>query len=69
MYQPKFGPSYRISYSTSIGLLTVTVVTICLTWFLVRRQDKRSEEAAAVVEGEEGVGLPGEVNQAKQQGC
>lgn len=63
MYQPKFGPSYRVSYSTSIGLLTVTVITICLTWFLVRRQDKRAEEAAAVVEGEEGAGLPG------QQGC
>lgn len=67
MYQPKFGPSYRVSYSTSIGLLTVTVATIGLTWFLVNRQDKRAE-VAAVVEGES-VGLPGEMNQAKQQGC
>lgn len=67
MYQPKFGPSYRVSYSTSVGLLTVTVGAIGVTWFLVRRQDKRAE-AAAVVEGES-VGLPEEVNQAKQQGC
>lgn len=67
MYQSKFGPSYRVSYSSSIGLLTVTVTMICVTWFLVRKQDKKAE-VAAVVEGES-VGLPGDMNQAKQQGC
>lgn len=45
----------------------MTVATIVLTWFLVRRQDKRTE-AAAIVEGDS-VGLPDEKNQAKQQGC
>ncbi|KKY30463.1 putative high-affinity nicotinic acid transporter [Diaporthe ampelina] len=67
VYQPKFGPSYRVSYSTSVGLLTATVATIGLTWLLVRRQDKRTE-AAAIVESE-GVGLPGEKDRTKQQGC
>ncbi|KAI3393029.1 hypothetical protein diail_4805 [Diaporthe ilicicola] len=52
VYQLKFGPSYKVSYSTSIGLLTVTMAMIGLTWFLVHRQDKRAEAAAIVGEGE-----------------
>lgn len=47
--------------------MTATVATIGLTWLLVRRQDKRTE-AAAIVESE-GVGLPGEKDRTKQQGC
>lgn len=45
----------------------MTVATIVLTWFLVRRQKKRTEEAA-ILEGNS-VGLPEKKNQAKQQGC
>lgn len=41
VYQTKYGPSYKVSYCTSIGLLAVTVVTICLTWFLVHNGDKQ----------------------------
>lgn len=42
MYQSKFGPSYRVSYSVSIGLLALTVVSVCVAWFMVRRQDERA---------------------------
>lgn len=41
VYQTKFGPSYRVSYCTSIGLLIFTVIMICVTWFIVSRKDKR----------------------------
>lgn len=51
MYQSKFGPTYKVSYSTSVGLLTVTVATMCLTWFLIHRQDKKVKVAASVEEG------------------
>lgn len=40
VYQPKFGPEYRISYSTSIGLLVGAVIAIAGTWLLVRRRGK-----------------------------
>lgn len=39
VYRTEFGPSYRVSYSASVGLLGVTVVSVCIAWFLVRRQD------------------------------
>ncbi|KAJ0108205.1 high-affinity nicotinic acid transporter [Diaporthe amygdali] len=67
VYQPKFGPSYKVSYSTSVGLLTVTVAMIGLTWFLVHMQDKRAE-AAAIVESES-ASVAGEKDKAKPQGC
>lgn len=56
IYQTKFGPSYRVSYSTSIGLLAVTVVTLCLTWVLVSRSDKRLTEKTMTTTIEEGAG-------------
>ncbi|KAL1846979.1 hypothetical protein Daus18300_014083 [Diaporthe australafricana] len=68
VYQPKFGPSYKVSYSTSIGLLTVTVAMIGLTWFLVHRQDKRAA-AAAIVGDDAMAGVRHGEDKAKQQGC
>ncbi|KAH8174427.1 major facilitator superfamily protein [Sarocladium implicatum] len=41
IYQPKFGPTYRVSFSTSIGLLACTVLSVLTTWFFVRRGDKK----------------------------
>lgn len=51
VYQSRFGPSYKVSYSTSVGLLAVTVVSMCLAWFLVHRQDERERLSVSVVEG------------------
>ncbi|ROW03097.1 hypothetical protein VMCG_05808 [Cytospora schulzeri] len=50
VYQSKFGPSYKVSYSTSVGLLAVTVVSMCLAWFLVHRQDERASLAVSLEE-------------------
>lgn len=40
VYQPKFGPEYKVSYSTSIGLLVGAVIAIGGTWWLLRRRAK-----------------------------
>ncbi|KAK1852293.1 high-affinity nicotinic acid transporter [Colletotrichum chrysophilum] len=39
IYQPKFGPSYRISYSCSIGLLCGTLLSVSSAWFFVAKED------------------------------
>ncbi|KAK0386856.1 hypothetical protein NLU13_5169 [Sarocladium strictum] len=41
IYQAKFGPTYRVSFSTSIGLLVCTVVSVITTWFFVKRGDRK----------------------------
>ncbi|KAF4338259.1 high-affinity nicotinic acid transporter [Fusarium beomiforme] len=41
IYQAKFGPTYRVSFSTSIGLLVCTVISVLTTWFFVKRGDKK----------------------------
>ncbi|PSR97456.1 high-affinity nicotinic acid transporter [Coniella lustricola] len=51
VYQTRFGPSYRVSYSVSIGLLTTTVAAICVTWFLVNRDDQRRGRLAGCEQG------------------
>lgn len=56
MYQSKFGPTYRVSYATSIGLLSVTVINILVTWFLVNRGDKRRVHGEATTTDEESPG-------------
>ncbi|KAE8408113.1 major facilitator superfamily domain-containing protein [Aspergillus pseudonomiae] len=38
VYQSKFGPSYHVSYGTSIGLLSGTVIFIVLSWRLLRQR-------------------------------
>lgn len=42
IYNLKFGPTYRVSYSVSIGVLCATVVSILVTWYAVARADRRS---------------------------
>ena len=43
IYQPRFGPTYRISYICSIGLLSGCLAAVCTSWFFVAKGD--SEEA------------------------
>jgi len=45
VYQARFGPEYRVSYATSIGLLVGAVAMIAVTWWLVSRK-RKSEEAS-----------------------
>lgn len=40
VYQSRFGPEYRVSYATSIGLLVGAVGMIGVTWWLVGRKGK-----------------------------
>lgn len=40
VYQARFGPLYRVSYSTSIGLLVGALGGAASTWWLLRRRDK-----------------------------
>ena len=45
VYQSRFGPEYRVSYATSIGLLVGAVGMIAATWWLVRRKGNNEESA------------------------
>ncbi|KAL5388764.1 hypothetical protein DPSP01_002870 [Paraphaeosphaeria sporulosa] len=40
IYQPKFGPTYRVSYICSIGLLSACLAAVGTSWFFVRRGDE-----------------------------
>lgn len=37
IYNLKFGPTYRVSYTASVGLLCGTVVAVVVTWWTVAR--------------------------------
>ncbi|RII06208.1 hypothetical protein CUC08_Gglean009423 [Alternaria sp. MG1] len=39
IYQPKFGPTYRISYACSIGLIAICLGAVLSTWYFVRKVD------------------------------
>ncbi|EPE24755.1 MFS general substrate transporter [Glarea lozoyensis ATCC 20868] len=43
IYQSKFGPTYRVSYITSIGLLCGTLISLVLSWYFVARQDEQTK--------------------------
>ncbi|CAK4029530.1 high-affinity nicotinic acid transporter [Lecanosticta acicola] len=43
VYESKYGPTYRVSFAASIGLLVGAIVAIAASWFLVRRQDRKGE--------------------------
>jgi LPXTG-motif cell wall-anchored protein len=43
VYQARFGPEYRASYATSIGLLVGAVGMIGVTGWLVRRKRDAEE--------------------------
>jgi len=45
IYQPKFGPTYRVSYICSIGLLCACLAAICTSWFFVRRGDRKAMDS------------------------
>ncbi|KAH6695450.1 major facilitator superfamily domain-containing protein [Plectosphaerella plurivora] len=40
IYQPKFGPTYRVSFATSIGLLSCTIVSVATSWYFVVKGDR-----------------------------
>ncbi|KAF7188202.1 MFS transporter prlL [Pseudocercospora fuligena] len=44
VYQSRFGPTYKVSYEISIGLLVGAVASIGVTWWLIRRRDLVVEE-------------------------
>lgn len=41
IYQPKFGPTYRISYACSIALLAMCLGAVLSTWHFVRKGDAK----------------------------
>ncbi|PVH95349.1 MFS general substrate transporter [Periconia macrospinosa] len=43
IYQPKFGPTYRVSYICSIALLSACLGAVSTSWFFVNRNDKKEE--------------------------
>ena len=45
VYQSRFGPEYRVSYATSIGLLVGAVGMIGATWWLVKKRRNNEESA------------------------
>lgn len=41
IYQPKFGPTYRVSYVCSIALLVSCLGAVSTSWFFVAKDDKK----------------------------
>lgn len=64
IYQQKFGPTYRVSYSASIGILSTTVLSVFATWFFVAREDRKRLETAS---GESGGGSDTEAGVEKTE--
>ena len=54
VYQPKFGPNYKVSFACSIGLLSGAIASIAATWYLVAKKDRSRQIEAAL--GEENRG-------------
>lgn len=44
VYQSKFGPSYHVSYGTSIGLLSGTIIFVGVSWALMGRGTHKQGE-------------------------
>jgi hypothetical protein len=40
IYQPKFGPTYRVSFATSIALLSCTIISVATSWYFVVKGDR-----------------------------
>ncbi|PKS06146.1 hypothetical protein jhhlp_007463 [Lomentospora prolificans] len=60
IYQSKFGPTYRVSYSASIGILSATVLSVATAWFLVAKQDRKAQgERESSLESGESDGTAG----------
>lgn len=47
VYQGSFGPSYKVSFAVTIGLTAVAILSIAMTWAIIRRrhQDDRQQSA------------------------
>jgi hypothetical protein len=41
IYQPTFGPTYRVSYACSIAVISTCLGAVLTTWYFVRRDDRR----------------------------
>ncbi|CAK7231674.1 hypothetical protein SBRCBS47491_008011 [Sporothrix bragantina] len=41
IYSTVFGPSYHVSYGICLVFLVVDIIALLLSWFLIRRRDKR----------------------------
>ncbi|KAK2031773.1 high-affinity nicotinic acid transporter [Colletotrichum zoysiae] len=68
IYQPKFGPTYRVSYSCSIGLLCGTLLAVSVAWLLVARQDHDERLQTSEARGsdtETGIYTGAETSEAK----
>lgn len=52
VYQARFGPGYRVSYATSIGLLVGAVGMIGVTWWLVGKGKVEEEGVGDGVVGD-----------------
>jgi peptidoglycan biosynthesis protein MviN/MurJ (putative lipid II flippase) len=44
IYQSRFGPTYRVSYGCSVGLLVGCILMILITWHLVWRGDLKQKQ-------------------------
>ncbi|SMY26146.1 unnamed protein product [Zymoseptoria tritici ST99CH_1A5] len=40
VYQTRFGPTYKVSFAVSIGLLAGAIAAICVTWWIVDGRDR-----------------------------
>lgn len=50
IYNLKFGPTYRVSYATSLAFLVGTVVSLLMAWWTTSRARKAQDvEGASVV--------------------
>jgi hypothetical protein len=57
IYQPKFGPTYRVSFATSIGLLSCTIISVATSWYFVVQGDRlrAQKEGEAIVQASDKV--------------
>lgn len=53
IYQEKFGPDYKVSFSCSIGLIAGAIASIAVTWFIVARRDRAGFKEAVAEEWKE----------------
>ena len=61
VYQSKYGPTYKVSFAASIGLLVGAIASISVTWWLVAKADRRRAAEKETQQGE----VPGAVKAEK----
>lgn len=50
VFQSRFGPTYKVSFAASIGLLAGAVASISVTWWLVARRDRLHRDEVEVAD-------------------